>query len=106
LFVILRHGDETAWVKKAEFLRGRGGLALIDTHPDYLLDERILGAYERLLERYATDGTAWKALPRDVSAWWRRRADSWIERADAEWVVSGPAADEARVELVGGAPWI
>ncbi len=36
LFVILRHGDETAWVEKAEFLRGRGGLALIDTHPDYL----------------------------------------------------------------------
>jgi hypothetical protein len=106
LFVILRHSDETAWVEKAEFLRDRGGLALIDTHPDYLLDDRILGAYERLLERYATDGTAWKALPRDVSAWWRRRADSWIERAGAEWVVSGPAADEARVELVGDAPWI
>ncbi len=105
LFVILRHGDETAWVEKAEFLRGRGGLALIDTHPDYLRDDRILSAYRRLLERYATDGTAWKALPRDVSAWWRRRADSWIERAGADWIVSGPAAGEARIELVGGESW-
>ncbi len=36
----------------------RGGMALIDTHPDYLIDERIMGAYARLLERYADDDTA------------------------------------------------
>lgn len=105
LFVILRHSDATAWIEKAEFLRGRGGLAMIDTHPDYLIDERIMSAYRRLLERYAADETAWKALPREVSAWWRRRADSSIERSGADWVVTGPAAGEARVELVEGAPW-
>jgi len=105
LFVILRHSDETAWIEKAEFLRERGGMAMIDTHPDYLIDDRIMGAYRRLLERYATDETAWKALPRDVNAWWRRRADSRIERAGAEWIVIGPAAGEARVELVEGVDW-
>ncbi len=105
LFVILRHSDETAWITKAEFLRERGGMAMIDTHPDYLIDDRIMGAYRRLLERYAADETAWKALPRDVNAWWRRRADSRIERAGAEWIVIGPAAGEARVELVEGVDW-
>jgi hypothetical protein len=105
IFVILRHRDETAWIEKAELLRDRGGMALLDTHPDYLTDDRIMGAYRRLLERYATDRTAWKALPRDVSAWWRRRAASGLERAGADWKVSGPAAGEARVELVDGAPW-
>jgi hypothetical protein len=105
LFVILRHSDETAWIEKAEFLRGRGGLAMIDTHPDYLIDERIKSAYRRLLERYANDETAWKALPRDVSAWWRRRAASHIERAGTDWIVTGPAAEEARVEHVEGASW-
>ncbi len=105
LFVILHHSDETAWIEKAEFLRDRGGMALIDTHPDYLVEERIMAAYRRLLERYAMDTTAWKALPRDVSAWWHRRADSRIERAGGGWIVTGPAAEEARVELVESAPW-
>ena len=105
LFVILRQRDETAWIAKAEHLRERGGMAMIDTHPDYLIDERITTAYRRLLERYADDPTAWTALPRDVSAWWRRRASSQIERSGSEWVVAGPAADEAQVELIEGGEW-
>ncbi|HEX4837233.1 MAG TPA: hypothetical protein VFV03_01725 [Solirubrobacteraceae bacterium] len=105
VFVILRHSDETAWVHKAELLRDRGGMALIDTHPDYLIEDRIMDAYRRFLERYATDPTAWKTLPRDVSAWWRRRAASRIERAGTDWIVTGPAAEEARVELVESTAW-
>ncbi len=105
LFVILRHRDEATWIEKAEFLRGRGGMAMIDTHPDYLIEDRIMGAYRRLLERYADDSTAWRALPREVSAWWHRRAGSRVERVGADWTVSGPAAGEARVELVEGAQW-
>ena len=76
LFVILRQPDGQAWIDKAEFLRSRGGMVLMDTHPDYLVDERILGAYRGLLERYADDETVWSALPADVSGWWRRRAGS------------------------------
>jgi hypothetical protein len=105
LFAILRRGDASAWIEKAEFLRARGGLALIDTHPDYLVEERIKSAYRDLLERFASDESAWKALPREVSAWWRRRADSRIERAGSDWIVTGPAATEARVELTEGASW-
>ncbi len=105
LFTILRHSDESAWISKAEFLRAHGGLALIDTHPDYLLEDRIMDAYRRLLERFATDRTAWKPLPRDVSAWWRRRAASRIERAGEDWIVTGPAAEEAEIELVEGTTW-
>jgi hypothetical protein len=73
LFVILRR-DEGAWSEKARLLRSRGGLAVIDTHPDYLVDERIMAAYARFLDEFASDTSAWKPLPRDVSAWWRRRA--------------------------------
>ena len=105
LFMILRHSDDTAWMAKAEFLRDRGGMALIDTHPDYLIEDQVKQAYRSLLERYATDESAWKPLPREVSAWWRRRADSKIERSGEGWILSGPAAAEARVELVEGATW-
>jgi hypothetical protein len=99
LFVILRRTDEDAWVQKAEFLRSRGGMALLDTHPDYLTDRIIFDSYRRFLERFADDPSAWKALPREASAWWRRRAGSRLERVGNEWTVTGPAAQEATVEF-------
>ncbi|HTW41575.1 MAG TPA: hypothetical protein VMD79_04630 [Solirubrobacteraceae bacterium] len=105
MFVILRHRDETAWIEKAEFLRSRDGMALLDTHPDYLLDARIMRAYGRLLERYAHEPSAWKPLPHEVSDWWRRRAASRVEREGSGWVVRGPAAGDARVEIVEGTAW-
>lgn len=102
LFVILGHQDEQAWVRKAEFLRARGGLAMIDTHPDYLVDRRIFDAYARFLTRFAPDATAWHALPREVSAWWRRRAASSLSREGDTWRIVGPAAGEARIEFRRG----
>jgi hypothetical protein len=102
LFVILRRDGEQAWSEKAHALRARGGMALIDTHPDYLRDGRILAAYGGFLDRFASDASCWKALPREVSAWWRRRAASSLEWHEEGWRVAGPASDEARVELLGG----
>jgi hypothetical protein len=99
LFVILGERDERRWVEKAELLRERGGMALLITHPDYMHGER-LEAYRRLLDRYADDEACWRALPSEVSAWWRRRAASRLELEDGAWRVVGPAADAARVALV------
>jgi hypothetical protein len=75
VFEILGHEDESLWVEKIEYLRARGRMALMLTHPDYLpAGGSAFRAYERVLARYAGDATAWKALPRDVAAWWRRRS--------------------------------
>ena len=97
MFVILRRRDEEAWVEKAHFLRSRGGMALMVTHPDYLTDEVRLDAYRRFLQRFARDTVAWKALPSEVSAWWRRRAQSSLIWSGSAWHVVGPAAGEASV---------
>jgi hypothetical protein len=97
LFRILRHRDETLWLQKAEEIRERGGLALLITHPDYMLDAPPREAYGRFLAAFAADATAWAALPREVSSWWRRRAASRIERVEDRWEIVGPAADEGRI---------
>jgi hypothetical protein len=99
LFELLGHRDGSAWLEKAKFLRQRGGMALMLTHPDYLLDPARLATYEQFLGVFAGDETVWHALPREVSAWWRRRAASGIERSADGWRVVGPAAGEARVEV-------
>lgn len=101
LFVILGHGDEAAWVEKTAAIREAGGMALLITHPDYMLEDRWLNVYRRYLLRFAEDPTVWRALPREISAWWRRRAASSIERGGDGWRVVGPAADEAVVQLAG-----
>jgi hypothetical protein len=99
VFELLRRRDAQLWLDKAKFLRGRGGMALLITHPDYVVNPALLSSYREFLETFADDTSAWKALPYEVSAWWRRRAASGLHRVDGEWRVTGPAAEEARVEL-------
>jgi peptidoglycan/xylan/chitin deacetylase (PgdA/CDA1 family) len=99
LFTILRVEDERPWLEKAKILRERGGMALMITHPDYMLEQRYLDVYARLLDELKCDETLWRALPRDVSAWWRRRAESSLQRngSGSGWFVDGPAAAQAAV---------
>lgn len=101
LLVILQRDAERAWREKAEALRRRSGMALLITHPDYLEGTSLEKAYRAFLTHVRDDPTVWHALPRDVSAWWRRRALSSPVCTDAGWTVQGPAAAEARVCFIG-----
>ena len=102
LFELQRLSSPEPWITKSAFLREVGGMALLVTHPDYLVDADRLDAYEGFLSATATDSTAWWALPREVAAWWRRRAQSTLVRDGDGWRVEGPAAGEGVVRL--GAP--
>ena len=97
VFTLLGEADERLWLRKADAVAAAGGMALIITHPEYMLEKGPLRAYERFLQTYAGDDGAWKALPREVSAWWRRRAASYPEHVDGAWRVAGPAGGEATV---------
>jgi hypothetical protein len=101
LFELLRCVDDTPWREKAGFLRSQGGMAMLLTHPDYLLTRERLGVYREFLRWLVDDRTCWRALPRDVAGWWRRRAASRVEY-DGDWIVTGAAAEEAVLRL--GAP--
>jgi hypothetical protein len=101
LFTILRHCDESAWIAKTDEIRRRQGMALLITHPDYMIQEARVVAYGRFLQAYRDDTTAWRALPREVAEWWRRRQASWLELQHGKWRVVGPAADDASVVWYG-----
>lgn len=66
-------------------------------HPDYVDCPGMLPAWEALLDQLCADAGAWHALPREVAAWWRRRAESVPMLSAAGWVVRGPAGGEAVV---------
>jgi hypothetical protein len=99
LLTILQR-DGALWAEKAGFLRRRGGMALVIVHPDYMLDAESLQAYEGFLRAFQDDGTAWKALPREVSDWWRRRQATSLRVIDGAWSATGPADGEARIEFI------
>jgi len=79
LCVMLGETSPEIWMRKLDWIAKHGGMALIDTHPDYMaLDgsnpqagEYPIGLYKELLHyarsRYA--GEYWAALPRQVAAY-------------------------------------
>jgi hypothetical protein len=101
LFVILGERSEQTWMEKATYLRSRQGMALLITHPDYMLDSAKLAAYERFLGAFGDDSGVWRALPGDVNDWWRRRAASKIVANGDGLHVEGPAAREAEIAMLG-----
>lgn len=102
IFEVLGQTTDRVWQEKAELLRAYGGMALMVTHPDYLVDPGRLALYERFLARLASDRTAWHALPREVAEWWRTRSRALVERRDGVWKLEGSAGSRARLRL--GAP--
>ena len=73
LWEILREPGIDRWVEKAVWIHRHHGLINIIVHPDYVLEQERLDRYEAFLAHLAGLDDAWRALPRDVAAWWRER---------------------------------
>jgi glycosyltransferase involved in cell wall biosynthesis len=78
LFLLLRHESSEVWIRKLDWIAKHGGMALLDTHPDYMAfedpaDVSVEYPVERYHEflQYAHDKYAkecWHALPREVAS--------------------------------------
>jgi hypothetical protein len=99
MFSILQKADAKIWLEKAQYLRQRQGMVLMLTHPDYARDQRVTDGYEALLDTFQDDDTAWRALPREVAAWWRDRDASTVQSDGDGWRIDGPASGSGRVRL-------
>ncbi len=81
LFAVLREKNIDIWKRKLDWLAAHGGMALLNTHPDYMCfegsergrDEFPITYYEDFLRyvREKYDGAFWSALPRDVARFYR-----------------------------------
>jgi glycosyltransferase involved in cell wall biosynthesis len=81
LFVVLRDRNIDVWKRKIDWIAAHGGMALLNTHPDYMCfgnsevgrDEFPVAYYEEFLKyvRDRYDGAAWHALPREVARYYK-----------------------------------
>jgi predicted glycosyltransferase len=80
LFVILKNSDIRIWKEKLDWIAEKGGLALLNTHPDYMnfsdtpcaAEEYTIRFYKEFLQ-YIKDkysGQYWNVLPRDLASFW------------------------------------
>jgi len=75
LLTLLRNRSALPWLEQARAIEERFGLIQVLSHPDrgYLGDADKRALYVELLDALSERERLWKALPRDVAAWWRRR---------------------------------
>ena len=81
VFILLREKSIELWKKKLDWIVQMGGMALINTHPDYMnfiggnltAEEYPAELYKEFLEyvigKY--NGEFWHVLPREVPAFWK-----------------------------------
>lgn len=81
LFIILKEKDISIWKEKLDWIAEKGGMALLNTHPDYMnFNGRVLEREEYPTRLYAEfleyvqkryQGQYWHVLPREIARFWR-----------------------------------
>jgi peptidoglycan/xylan/chitin deacetylase (PgdA/CDA1 family) len=74
LVAVLGETTPRLWLEKVDFLRAYFGLALVNTHPDYLTHPHMRQVYIDFLREMRARRDYWQALPGEVARWWRARA--------------------------------
>jgi len=82
LFIILREKDNSIWKHKLDWIIENSGMALLNSHPDYMnfestqcsSEEYPVSYYSEFLEYINRnyEGQYWHALPREMAQFWRK----------------------------------
>ncbi len=85
LFILLKEMDNEVWKRKLDWIAEKGGMALMNTHPDYMsfgenmpgVEEYPSRIYFEFLEHIEREysGTYWMALCRDAASNLSKRVD-------------------------------
>jgi len=62
------------WLEKIEFIEKYHGMALVNSHPDYLVKKINWDVYREFLNTLKNRKGFWHVLPREIAKWWRNRA--------------------------------
>jgi hypothetical protein len=104
LIHLLHRSPIEIWTMKAKWIESLGGMILTLVHPDYCGSGRYLEEYETLLKQLNEIQSAWRALPSQVSAWWRNRDRMrLIVRGDSPYI-EGPGSERAVARRLSSEP--
>jgi peptidoglycan/xylan/chitin deacetylase (PgdA/CDA1 family) len=75
LTCLLGERSPRIWLEKVDFIKSYFGMALMNTHPDYLLNPIAKKVYADFLNEIKNSDGYWHALPKDIAHWWCERSD-------------------------------
>lgn len=76
LSIVLREKTPRIWLEKLDFIQQYHGLALLNTHPDYLGLGNIKCIYTEFLQEVSRLDNYWHAVPGEIAQWWRERNEN------------------------------
>ena len=80
MFIIFEEKNIDIWKKKLDWIAEKGGMALLNTHPDYInfenkreLEQFPVTYYSDFLKfvKKNYNGKYWNVLPKDVAAYYK-----------------------------------
>jgi peptidoglycan/xylan/chitin deacetylase (PgdA/CDA1 family) len=101
LLTLLGHRSPSVWLEQSAAIEREHGLIQCVSHPDpgYLADRDKRAVYAEFLSGLAERPHLWRALPREVAAWWRERSS-----ADVRVTRSGVARLDGTATVVFAPP--
>jgi len=97
LSAVLGESTPRLWREKIDFIEDYHGMALLNSHPDYLQDPANWKIYFDFLTDMKRRAGFWHALPHQAATWWRVRGE--VGRASLEagkMVIEAEAASGVR----------
>lgn len=83
LFILMKEQTIHIWKKKLDWIARKGGMALFNSHPDYMnFNEEKIGPEEYPIEYYTEfleyiknryENQYWHVLPKDIARFWQQR---------------------------------
>jgi peptidoglycan/xylan/chitin deacetylase (PgdA/CDA1 family) len=104
LIHLLHRSPMQIWGMKAKWIESLGGMILTLVHPDYCGSGQYLDEYETLLKQLNEYQSAWRALPSEVSAWWRRRDQMKLTVRGDSPSIEGPGSERAVARMLSSEP--
>lgn len=100
LFHIIGEYNLDLWKKQAGLILGKHGLMNFIVHPDYIVDEKPMQTYRKLLAylcELRAEQNVWIPLPHEVDEWWRARGKMQLTREGGTLRVTGAGSERARI---------
>lgn len=76
IYLVLCESTPKIWLDKVDFIEHHHGMALINTHPDYLRDGKLWNIYGDFLQKMKDRNGYWQPLPHQAANWWRKRSEA------------------------------
>ena len=90
------------WMDKLVFILSYNGMALLNSHPDYLKEKTLWDMYIEFLGAVSSRGDYWNALPQQVARWWRVRTGDLPPSSDMEIETGVVSLDGDHIQITYG----